>query len=272
MAIAQNARDNHVRCRLCLSPIEQGAKICPACKSYQNSWRSGLTYVAGMTAFLTLLGTCVVYVVSTGVDITKKLTWKDDIQISYLRYPEMSMFVNAGDGDAYIKMLQFYWGDYSQTVDVELAAEKGKFASFKKEPPPSDDDSTWYQGLNWYQNDSGTPSTALIAATDPTDDSSRRCLLPLFISSDNPDLKQINNAAVNMSQKVTLHPVKSQLYYVSGRTGSIIEKDIKGIHLAFLISDQDSCERKRVAWIGEIGRKPERARPLKQPTLPGNSR
>jgi len=106
------------------------------------------------------------------------------------------------------------------------------------------------RGLNlaWYNNASDIPSATLIEATDPLDKSSADCLLPLFISADHPDLAQINVAAAKNKQKVTSLPIQAKLYLVSGHTGGTIVKDIKGIQLAFLISDRDSCKQKRKAW------------------------
>jgi hypothetical protein len=94
--------DSKARCVACKSEINQGATLCPTCKTYQSKWKSVVQYIAGIVGILTILASLFVYIVSGLPIVRKELLWKDKVNVLSFNSNQDLVITNVGDGDIFL--------------------------------------------------------------------------------------------------------------------------------------------------------------------------
>lgn len=92
-------------CIDCREEIPDAASKCHACGSYQGKLKNWLQFWGGQSVFWTLTGFLLAEIVSTGLDLKKALTWREEIRIIHLNSEGRSIFFNAGDGPLFLSRI-----------------------------------------------------------------------------------------------------------------------------------------------------------------------
>ena len=70
-----------MKCVVCKSEINEGARLCPICRSHQSAFKRAVFYIAGITGFLSLLGSALFFITLKANEFKKELVWKDSLKI-----------------------------------------------------------------------------------------------------------------------------------------------------------------------------------------------
>lgn len=133
-------------CRICLKPIELGAKKCTECGSYQD-WRRHFSF--GTVALSLLIA--LISVSTTAIQVAKSLMAKEqsDLRFSLVKYGPngiMIMGSNLGDRAGALKSASLQINLASETKDykltwddVDLVIKPGGWRLFKMKPTTDGD-------------------------------------------------------------------------------------------------------------------------------------
>jgi hypothetical protein len=113
-----------MKCRLCRSNIEEGAKVCPTCKHYQSILWNALLYLSGLVAVASILGASSVYVIKQLDGSLKRHFGTIGIEVIEFRSDLQATLENTGQRDLYVSgvILESPTGKNFFTINRVIAA------------------------------------------------------------------------------------------------------------------------------------------------------
>lgn len=96
-----------MKCIECKSDIQEGASLCPVCKSYQskwsNLWRNVVPHIGIIIALFSFIASAFLYIYNTSMTV---FAWKDRIRVLSFMSKGTSSYVNIGDGPIFLTDLK----------------------------------------------------------------------------------------------------------------------------------------------------------------------
>jgi hypothetical protein len=148
-----------MKCAVCKSEINEGAELCPICRSHQSVFKRNVFYMASITGFLLLLVSALGFIISKASEIKKELVWQDHLQIISFMSDGFQVYLNNGDGDIFLSHVRIKSSSKNETtVLINTIVEKNKFLKYKVSssvPEPSSPVTPYekdYQNIKPYRN------------------------------------------------------------------------------------------------------------------------
>jgi hypothetical protein len=224
--------DATMLCAACRSRIPAGASICSVCKSYQNRWRrwatTSLTYAGGIAIILS--GATFAY--SQGQEILRRWMWHDEVAVAYFNSGDQSMFINTGDGDVYLKSVEFAWYGHDDAYRINALAKRG-------EGTPVPAFLTMQPGLKFTvaENKSGAASPKLLEQVGFSP-----CLFMMFLSRDLPERTMVEHWYAQGHQKPIAISVVAYLEVLSLHTGRVAKQKLDVDMLLGVVNTPDCAK------------------------------
>lgn len=116
-------------CRYCRDQIPDGAKLCKNCKSYQNVFRNWLGHFGAVAAVATVVGSLIVYSVSTGSKFYREQIMSDDLRILTFKSSGAQTYLNAGGREVHVShvALNAPRAERARVIRLNRALPPGRF-------------------------------------------------------------------------------------------------------------------------------------------------
>jgi hypothetical protein len=232
---------NIKNCRYCGSEIAAQAAVCPICKYNQQPWRNTITYLAGITGFITLLISGLAFVGSSAIDIYSKISWIDDVRVLSLDtrlIPNFSAVIsNVGSGPAFVYEIFLYWRSDSSRLSINRAINVGEFLSLPGKAP---------QGVDYdvyVSSRSGVASREVIANAAPDSETTpnKHCFLTSFRVANDTDLERMNKFYAAGGRKLATDKASAEILFYSVHSNRLYHIDFPVV-VSFLRLAADNCK------------------------------
>ncbi len=231
-----------VRCIACRAEIDAEARLCPVCKSYQQTWKNLLPYLGSAAGLIAIIASALTFISGSAYDWFKVATWKDDVAIAYFEYPGQSGFINTGDGAIVISSVFVQLDPASKktiNIPVNQQIEAGKFAVVTTRPLYVEADGI--DRAMWAKSPTGALNKRLL--DDATNyGNAGRCADYHLYNSGHLVFRVID--AIQPGRRLISAPVAAQLNFVSLHTGKQISVTLDDLRIAFLFVDRKDCPEK----------------------------
>jgi len=91
-----------IECIECKSDIDESAKICRYCQSYQKNWKNRFRFAALTAGLFAVIGSASAYILGEAAYWERQLNWQDKVDVIEFVRSGKSTFLNSGDGEIYL--------------------------------------------------------------------------------------------------------------------------------------------------------------------------
>jgi len=213
------------QCTYCGSEITSQAVLCPTCKSYQSTLRNILVFAGGLTGFITLFATALVFTANQALDIRKQIFWRDHLEVLELIAipPRIQTILSShGDGSVFASKVIFRWRDssFSFPLDKPVAVNGIELVDNKSQDMPSA-----HSGFVGNKTGLATPPIIENAATGQID-GKPACLTVAIFDANNTDLERMKGHYLEAKQKLVTDPAEATVFFFGARGTKILRADV----------------------------------------------
>lgn len=102
------------RCTECKAEIDEDAKLCRYCQSYQDAWKNHFRFAAISAGLLAIIVSAGAYIWGEVVAWRHQINWEDKLELVEFARCGVSIFINSGDGDVYLSYVHL--GDNEEEI------------------------------------------------------------------------------------------------------------------------------------------------------------
>jgi hypothetical protein len=225
-------------CRWCAAKIPQQALICKECKSDQLRTVYFIRWLAGVSSVLALLGAAVTFIAANWQETSKRLFWRDSINLVHLNgvpgYKFNAVLSNTGDGPVFVSVVIVYWRGSNHSFRVQKTVPSRDFSVLIEESE------SWASNAGYLASSTGIPTENVLQSAAINARLESGCFVTNFYDAGAPDLTRMNSFYSARKRTLVTDPAKVDVHYSSLHDGKVAVANFDVV-ATFLRRDKPEC-------------------------------